>query len=205
MLKCYLQKYKIDCCMGENFWGCLKFLINFCLYGLGQYGQCCVGKMFDFGIQLCVKQKLKGYYGNIIEKQFCCMYDEVVCCIGNIVENLIGLLEFCLDVVVYCVKFVLIVFVVCQFVNYGYVLVNGVKMNILFYCCKLGDVIEVCEKFCFMVLVLEVLESVECDILDYVDFDLKVMKVIYVCMLEFVEVFYVVQMELNLVVEFYFL
>lgn len=205
MLCCYLVKYKIDCCVGENIWGCFKLLVNKCLNKLGQYGLNCCGKVFDFGMQLMVKQKFKFYYGDIIEKQFKVIFVEVVCCKGNMVENLIGLFELCFDVFVYCLKFVLIIFVVCQFVNYGYVIVNGIKINIGFYCLKLGDVVQVCEKFCNMVLVFEVLGFLECDILEYIEVELKIMIVIYVCMFELVDVLYVVQMELVQVVEYYFL
>lgn len=196
-------KYKIDCCMGENIWGCLKLLVNCCEYGLGQYGQCCKVKILDFGLQLCVKQKLKGYYGDLIEKQFCCIYVEVECVKGDIGENLIGLLECCLDVIVYCVKFVLIVFVVCQFVNYGYVIVNGKCVNIFLYCVKEGDVIVVCDKFKQLVVVLEVVVLLECDVFDYVEVDYSKMIVIFVCILGLLDVLYLVIMELNLVVEFY--
>ena len=203
MSKRHSQKYKIDRRMGENLWGRPKSPINSRPYGPGQHGQRRKSKMSDFGIQLMAKQKLKGYYGNITEKQFRRTYDEAVRRTGNTAENLIGLLESRLDAVVYRSKFVPTVFAARQFVNHGHVKVNGVKTNIPSYRCKPGDVIEVRERSRSMALVLEALESPERDIPDYIDLDPKAMKTTYVRMPELSEVPYAAQMEPNLVVEFY--
>ena len=203
MSKRHSQKYKIDRRMGENLWGRPKSPINSRPYGPGQHGQRRKGKMSDFGIQLMAKQKLKGYYGNITEKQFRRTYDEAVRRTGNTAENMIGLLESRLDAVVYRSKFVPTVFAARQFVNHGHVKVNGVKTNIPSYRCKPGDVIEVRERSRSMALVLEALESPERDIPDYIDLDPKAMKTTYVRMPELSEVPYAAQMEPNLVVEFY--
>ncbi len=203
MSKRHSQKYKIDRRMGENLWGRPKSPINSRPYGPGQHGQRRKGKMSDFGIQLMAKQKLKGYYGNITEKQFRRTYDEAVRRTGNTAENLIGLLESRLDAIVYRSKFVPTVFAARQFVNHGHVKVNGVKTNIPSYRCKPGDVIEIRERSRSMALVLEALESPERDIPDYVDLDPKAMKTTFVRMPELSEVPYAAQMEPNLVVEFY--
>jgi len=203
MSKRHSQKYKIDRRMGENLWGRPKSPINSRPYGPGQHGQRRKGKMSDFGIQLMAKQKLKGYYGNITEKQFRRTYDEAARRTGNTAENLIGLLESRLDAVIYRSKFVPTVFAARQFVNHGHVKVNGVKTNIPSYRCKPGDVIEVREKSRSMALVLEALESPERDLPDYIDLDPKAMKVTFVRVPELSEVPYPVQMEPNLVVEFY--
>ncbi len=56
--------------MGENIWGRPKSPINQRSYGPGQHGQRRKSKVSDFGLQLRAKQKLKGYYGNLTEKQF---------------------------------------------------------------------------------------------------------------------------------------
>ncbi len=95
------------------------------------------------------------------------------------------------------------VFAARQFVNHGHVKVNGVKTNIPSYRCKPGDVIEVRDRSRSMALVLEALESAERDIPDYIDLDPKAMKATFVRMPEFSEVPYPVQMEPNLVIEFY--
>ena len=64
------SKYKLDRRLSENIWGRPKSPFNLRQYGPGQHGQKRSGKLSDFGIQLHAKQKLKGYYGNINERQF---------------------------------------------------------------------------------------------------------------------------------------
>ena len=203
MSKRHPQKYKIDRRMGENLWGRPKSPVNSRSYGPGQHGQRRKGKMSDFGLQLMAKQKLKGYYGNITEKQFRRVYDEAARRKGNTTENLIGLLESRLDAIVYRAKFVPTVFAARQFVNHGHVKVNGQRVNIPSYRCKPGDVVEVRDRSRSMALVLEALESAERDIPDYIDLDPKAMKATFVRVPDFSEVPYAVQMEPNLVVEFY--
>tara|TARA_R110002096_G_scaffold96916_8_gene216035 strand:- start:1315 stop:1932 length:618 start_codon:yes stop_codon:yes gene_type:complete len=203
MSKRQSQKYKIDRRMGENIWGRPKSPFNSRPYGPGQHGQRRKSKVSDFGLQLMAKQKLKGYYGNITEKQFRRTYGEAQRLRGNTAELLIGLLESRLDAIVYRAKFVPTVFAARQFVNHGHVKVNGRKVNIASYRCKPGDVVEVREKSRQMALVLEALESQERDFIDYVDVDAKAMKATFVRTPEFAEVPYPVRMEPNLVVEFY--
>ncbi len=204
MSKRHSQKYKIDRRMGgKPVGGRPKSPVNSRSYGPGQHGQRRKGKMSDFGLQLRAKQKLKGYYGSITEKQFRRTYDEASRRKGNTTENLIGLLESRLDAIVYRAKFVPTVFAARQFVNHGHVKVNGVKTNIPSFRCKPGDVIEVRDRSRSMALVLEALESAERDIPDYIDLDPKAMKATFVRMPEFSEVPYPVQMEPNLVIEFY--
>jgi len=197
------SKYKLDRRMGENIWGRPKSPVNKRPYPPGQHGQGRKSKLSDFGTQLRAKQKLKGYYGNILEKQFRNTYAQATRMRGDASENLIGLLERRLDAVVYRSKFVPTVFAARQFVNHGHVLVNGIKVNIPSYRCKEGDVIEVREKSRTMALVLEALESPERDIPEYISVDPKAMKATFTRTPSFDEVPYAVQMEPNLVVEFY--
>lgn len=196
-------KYKLDRRMGENIWGRPKSPVNKRPYPPGQHGQNRRGKLSDFGTQLRAKQKLKGYYGNITEKQFRRTYDQATRMKGDASENLIGLLERRLDTIVYRSKFVPTVFAARQFVNHGHVMVNGQRVNIPSYRCKEGDVIEVREKSRTMALVLEALESAERELPDYIDLDPKIMKSTFVRVPSFDEVPYPVIMEPNLVVEFY--
>ena len=138
-------KYKIDRRMGQNIWGRPKSPVNRREYGPGQHGQRRKGKLSDFGTQLSAKQKLKGYYGNISERQFRKYYAEAIRMRGDSGDNLIGLLERRLDAVVYRAKFVPTVFAARQFVNHGHVKVNGKRVNIASYQVKVGDVVEVKE------------------------------------------------------------
>jgi len=203
MSKRHSQKYKIDRRMGENIWGRPKSPVNKRSYGPGEHGQRRKGKTSDFGLQLRAKQKLKGYYGNITEKQFRRIYSDAQRFRGNTAENLIGLLESRLDTMVYRAKFVPTVFAARQFVNHGHVTVNGRKVNIPSYRCRVGDVIQIREKSRSMALVLEALESPERDLPDYVEVDGKSMSATYLRVPEFADVPYPVVMEPNLVIEFY--
>ncbi|NHK26637.1 30S ribosomal protein S4 [Parvularcula flava] len=203
MSKRHTVKYKIDRRVGENIWGRPKSPFNRRETKPGMHGARRQGKLSDFGIQLMAKQKLKGYYGNITEKQFAKIYEEADRRKGNTAENLIGLLESRLDAIVYRAKFVPTVFAARQFVNHGHVMVNGVRTNIPSYRCQPGDVIEIREKSKNMALVLEALQLPERDIPDYVEVDPKKMTATFVRIPEFAEVPYAGTMEPNLVVEFY--
>ncbi|MBI1405152.1 MAG: 30S ribosomal protein S4 [Caulobacter sp.] len=203
MSKRHSAKYKIDRRMGENIWGRPKSPVNKRSYGPGQHGQRRKSKVSDFGLQLKAKQKLKGYYGNLTEKQFARTYTEAARRKGNTSENLIALLESRLDAVVYRSKFVPTVFAARQFVNHGHVLVNGKRVNIASYRVKPGDVVSVREKSRSMALVLEALGSPERDHPEYITVDLRGMAATFVRAPELAEVPYPVKMEPNLVVEFY--
>ena len=167
MTKRTAAKYKIDRRMGENIWGRPKSPVNRRDYGPGQHGQRRKGKLSDFGTQLRAKQKLKGYYGDLTEKQFRRIYGEAERVKGDTGENLIGLLERRLDAVVYRAKFVATVFAARQFVNHGHVKVNGKRVNIPSYRVKEGDVIEVREKSQQLAVPLEAGQLNARDLPDY--------------------------------------
>ena len=203
MSKRHNAKYKIDRRMGENIWGRPKSPVNRREYGPGQHGQRRKSKLSDFGTQLKAKQKLKGYYGNISEKQFRAVYTEAVRVKGDTGENLIGLLERRLDAVVFRTKFVPTVFAARQFVNHGHVKVNGVRVNIPSYLVKVGDVIEVKEGSRQLELVVVASQLAERDVPDYIEVDHAKMTAKVSRIPTLGEVPYPVQMEPNLVVEFY--
>lgn len=203
MSKRIQSKYKIDRRMGENIWGRPKSPVNRREYGPGAHGQRRRQKVSDFGIQLRAKQKLKGYYGNITEKQFKRIYKEASRMRGDTGENLVGLLERRLDALVYRAKFVPTVFAARQFVSHGHVRVNGRRVNIPSYRLKVGDVVEIREKSRDMILVIEGAQSGERDVPDYIEFDGKKMAAALTRVPGLAEVPYPVRMEPNLVVEFY--
>src|SRR5256885_12137608 len=132
-------KYKIDRRMGQNVWGRPKSPVNRREYGPGQHGQRRKGKVSDYGVQLRAKQKLRGYYGNITEKQFRGIYHEAIRLKGDSGEHLIGLLERRLDAVIYRAKFVPTVFAARQFISHGHVTVNGKRVTIASMRVKVGD------------------------------------------------------------------
>ncbi len=197
------SKYKIDRRMGENIWGRPKSPVNRREYGPGQHGQRRKGKLSDYGVQLKAKQKLRGYYGNISEKQFRGIYTEAIRMKGDSGAHMIGLLERRLDAVVYRAKFVPTVFAARQFVNHGHVKVNGRRVNIPSYRVKVGDVVEVKEKSKQMALVLEAQALAERDVPDYIDVDGSKMIAKLTRIPLLTDVPYAVQMEPHLVVEYY--
>jgi small subunit ribosomal protein S4 len=196
-------KYKLDRRMGENIWGRPKSPVNRREYGPGQHGQRRKAKISDFGLQLRAKQKLKGYYGDLTEKQFKRVFVEAARVKGDTGENLIGLLERRLDAVVYRAKFVPTIFAARQFVNHGHVMVNGKRVNIPSYRVKEGDVIEVRERSKQMAVLLEATQLAERDVPDYIDVDHSKMKATFVRTPALGDVPYAVMMEPHLVIEFY--
>ncbi|MEX0692989.1 MAG: 30S ribosomal protein S4 [Rhodospirillales bacterium] len=202
MTKRVQSKYKINRRLGVNLWGRPKSPINTRDYGPGQHGQR-RKKPSDYGLQLMAKQKLKGYYGNISEKQFRKYYTEAVRRRGDTSENLIGILERRLDSVIYRMKFVPTVFSARQFINHGHIKVNGVRVNIASFMVKEGDVIEVREKSRQLPLVLLASESSEREVPDYVEVNHQRMTGTFTRQPKLEDVPYPVQMEPNLVIEFY--
>ena len=196
-------KHKLDRRMGQNIWGRPKSPVNRREYGPGQHGQRRKGKLSDFGVQLRAKQKLKGYYGDLTEKQFRKIYAEAERVKGDTGENLVGLLERRLDAVVYRAKFVPTIFAARQFVNLGHVTVNGKRVNIASYRVKEGDVIAIRERSRQLAIVLEAVALTERDAPDYLEVDHNKMTATFVRQPALGDVPYAVQMEPNLVVEYY--
>ena len=200
--KRHSSKHKIDRRLGVNLWGRAKSPVNAREYGPGQHGQR-RRKPTDYGVQLMAKQKLKGYYGNIGEKQFRKYYDEAVRRRGDTGQNLIGILECRLDALVYRMKFAPTVFSARQLVNHGHVMVNGRRCNIPSAMIKIGDVVELKEKSRTIPQVMEAMASAERDIPEYLTVDEAKMKGSISTIPELADVPYPVQMEPNLVIEYY--
>ena len=203
MTKRVEAKHKLDRRMGQNIWGRPKSPVNRREYGPGQHGQRRKGKLSDFGVQLRAKQKLKGYYANISEKQFRGIYAEAIRMRGDSGANLIGLLERRLDAVIYRAKFVPTVFAARQFINHGHVKVNGRRVTIPSLRVKVGDLIEVKEKSKQLALVVEATALAERDVPDYIEVDHGKMTAKLTRVPALSDVPFPVHMEPNLVVEFY--
>jgi small subunit ribosomal protein S4 len=196
------SKYKINRRLGVNLWGRAKSPLNRREYGPGQHGQR-RKKPSDYGTQLSAKQKLKGYYANIGERQFRRLYEEAVRRKGDTGENLVELLERRLDTIVYRMKVAPTPFAARQLINHGHVLVNGKRLNIGSAKLRDGDTIELRQKAKEMALVLEASQSSERDVPDYVEVDHERMRGRFVRAPKLADVPYPVTMEPNLVVEFY--
>lgn len=203
MTKRVRAKHKIDRRLGENIWGRPKSPLNKRESRPGQHGDRRMGKTSDYGQQLKAKQKLKGYYASITERQFRRIYDEATRLKGSTSEHIIGLLERRLDALVYRAKFVPTVFAARQFVSHGHVKVNGRRVTIPSYRVRIGDTIELRDKARDMALVLEATKSAERDVPDYIDADHSKMTAKMTRIPALSDVPYPVQMEPNLVVEFY--
>jgi small subunit ribosomal protein S4 len=189
--------------MGQNIWGRPKSPVNKREYGPGQHGQRRKGKLSDFGVQLRAKQKLKGYYANISERQFHGIYVEAARMKGDAGENLIGLLESRLDTLVYRAKFVATMFAARQFINHGHIKVNGRRVNIASYRAKVGDLIEVKDASKQLAFVLEASQLPERDTPDFIEVDHSKMTAKVSRIPNLSEVPFPVQMEPHLIVEFY--
>jgi small subunit ribosomal protein S4 len=203
MTKRVQAKHKLDRRMGQNIWGRPKSPVNKREYGPGQHGQRRKGKLSDFGMQLRAKQKLKGYYANISERQFYSIYSEASRMTGDTSQNLIGLLERRIDALVYRAKFAPTMFAARQFVSHGHVKVNGRRVTIPSMRLKAGDVIELRQKSRELPIVLEATQLAERDVPDYVEADHKAMSAKLARIPSLSDVPYPVQMEPNLVVEYY--
>jgi small subunit ribosomal protein S4 len=203
MTKRAAAKYKIDRRHGQNIWGRPKSPVNKREYGPGQHGQRRKGKLSDFGTQLRAKQKLKGYYGNISEKQFKNIYYEAIRRTGDTSEHLVGLLESRLDAIIYRAKFVPTVFAARQFINHGHVQVNGKRVTVASYRAKPGDVVSVKDSSRDLALVLEATQLSERDVPEYITADHNRMAATFVRVPGISDVPYPVQMEPHLVVEYY--
>ncbi len=203
MTKRVRAKHKIDRRLGENIWGRPKSPLNRRESRPGQHGDRRVGKTSDFGQQLKAKQKLKGYYANISERQFVRVYKEAARLKGSTSEHLIGLLERRLDAVVYRAKLVPTPFAARQVVSHGHVTVNGRRVTIPSFRVRVGDVIELGEKAKQLPLVLEAIKSPEREVPDYIEADHNKMSAKMARVPGLSDVPYPVQMEPNLVVEFY--
>jgi small subunit ribosomal protein S4 len=203
MTKRASSKYKLDRRMGESVWGRPKSPVNKRSYGPGQHGQRRAKKLSDYGTQLQAKQKLKGYYGNITERQFHKYYVEAARRTGDTGEMMIGLLERRLDTVVYRAKFVPTPFAARQLVSHGHVKVNGKRVTIASYLVKENDLVELTAKARDMALCIEAAKSAERDVPDFIDADHHKMSARFVRTPKLADVPYATQMHPHLIVEFY--
>ena len=203
MTKRHESKYKLDRRMGENIWGRPKSPVNRREYGPGLHGQRRKSKLSDYGVHLKAKQKLRGYYGNISERQFHGIYDEAIRMKGDSGAHMIGLLERRLDALIYRAKFVPTVFAARQFISHGHIRVNGKRVTIPSFRVKVGDVVEVKDKSKQLALVLEAQGLAERDVPDYIEVDGAKLTAKMTRIPLITDVPYAVQMEPHLVVEYY--
>ncbi|MFO1075012.1 MAG: 30S ribosomal protein S4 [Geminicoccaceae bacterium] len=202
MTKRIEAKSKICRRLGVNLWGRQKNPLARRDYAPGEHGQK-RRKLSDYALQLAAKQKLRRYYANMTERQFRRAYETASRLRGDTAENLIGLLERRLDTVVYRVNLAPTPFAARQLINHGHVQVNGRRVNIASYQVREGDVIEIVERSRNHPNMLESVQRPERDVPEYLTFDSKGLKAQFVRMPKLQDVPYPVQMEPNLVIEYY--
>ncbi|HCR85443.1 MAG TPA: 30S ribosomal protein S4 [Alphaproteobacteria bacterium] len=204
MTKRVQAKYKISRRLGVNLWGREKDPFEKRKFFSGQHGPSMQKRIpTEFGKQLNAKQQLRGYYGNITEKQFRNTFKKAIRKKGDKGENFIGLLESRLDAVIYRMNFVPTVFAARQAVSHKHVTVNGKTVNIPSYSVQPGDVIEIKESSKNIPMIIEATENPERTVPEYMQVDLKAKKGTFTRQPQISEVPYPVQMEVNLVIEFY--
>lgn len=203
MSKRLQAKHKISRRLGENLWGTGKSPVARRPNPPGQHGARRKNKTSDFGTQLRAKQQLKGYYGNITERQFRRIYAEAERMKGDTGENMIGLLERRIDTVLYRAKFAPTPFAARQFVSHGHVKVNGRKLMVASALVKPGDLIELSDKARTMAVVIAAGESGERNVPDYLEADHAKGAAKFVRTPKLADVPYAVQMNPNLIIEFY--
>ena len=202
MSKRKASKYKLDRRLGVNLWGRAKSPIGRRDYGPGEHGQR-RRKVSDFGVQLQAKQKLKGYYGEISEKQFRRIYTEAARRRGDTLENLVGLLERRLDMVVYRMNFAPTIFAARQIVNHGHIEVNGRRVTVASYRVDDGDTVAVRERSRQHPQIAESAQEPEREVPDYMEVDFDKLRGTWLRQPLFGDIPYPVQMEPNLVIEYY--
>ena len=203
MTKRLNAKHKIDRRLGCNLWGRPRSPFNKRNTKPGQHGAAIKRKPSDYGTQLQAKQKLKFYYGDISEHQFKKIYKKALSIKGDTGQLLIELLERRLDAVVYRMKFVPTIFAARQFVNHGHVKINGKRVTIPSYSVKDGDEIEVKADSKQITVLQSSISSQEREIPEYLEVDQKEIKGRFLRAPLISDVPYPVEMEPNLVVEYY--
>ena len=168
-------------------------------YAPGIHGQKRAKKLSDYGVQLQEKQKIRFMYG-LSEKQFRKTFDEAAKIKGVHGENFLKLLESRLDNIVYRIGFSTTRRGARQLVNHGHITVNGKKVDIPSYRCKVGDIISLKDGDKELAIVKSSLESLGKRV-EFIKYDDKKMEATYLR--------YPERSELNadinesLVVEFY--
>lgn len=108
----------------------------------GQASQRRNRKVSDYGLQLREKQKVRRLYG-VLERQFRRHFEAAEKRPGVTGENLLQLLEMRLDNVVYRFGLADSRPQARQIVRHGHIMVNGRKLDIPSYNCKVGDELSV--------------------------------------------------------------
>jgi len=147
-------------------------------YAPGMHGQKRAKKLSDYGVQLQEKQKVRFMYG-LNEKQFKKTFVEAGKLKGVHGEDFLKLLESRLDNLVYRAGFATTRRGARQLVNHGHITVNGKKVDIPSYRCKVGDVISVKESDKELAIIKSSLEALKKRV-EFINYDEAKMEATYV-------------------------
>ncbi|MDR3126627.1 MAG: 30S ribosomal protein S4 [Rickettsiales bacterium] len=203
MSKRLSSKHKLDRRYGVNVWAKPKSPVNKRKYKPGQHGPTARVKQTEYGRQLAAKQLLKGYYGNISERKFRSYYDAALKGRGDTAQGIVGRLESRLDAIIYRANFAPTVFSARQLVSHGHVRVNGRRVTIASFAAKPGDVVALDERAWNIPAVLQAENNKDHVVPEYLSVEAKKKAATFVRVPAFEEVPYPVQMQPNLIVEFY--
>lgn len=137
----------------------------------GVHGGARRGKKSDYGVQLEEKQKLKAFYGMLLERQLRSYYARAQRKKGGVAHNLIAFLESRLDTVVYRMKFARTIFAAQQLVSHGHILVDGKKVDRRSYQVAVGQEISIREKSCKKQPVVQGIEQGRQEVPEYMEVD----------------------------------
>ena len=147
-------------------------------YAPGMHGQKRAKKLSDYGVQLQEKQKVRFMYG-LNEKQFKKTFVEAGKLKGVHGEDFLKLLESRLDNLVYRAGFATTRRGARQLVNHGHITVNGSKVDIPSYRCKVGDVISVKDSDKELSIIKSSLEALKKRV-EFINYDDNKMEATYV-------------------------
>lgn len=162
-------KHKLSRRIGKCVWGKPNSPASKRPYPSGQHGANLRRKMSVYGTQLLEKQKIRMYYGAIMEKQMRRIFDKARRMGGNTGTNLMMLLESRLDCVVWRLGFAPTIFAARQLVNHCHVTVDGGKVNIPSFQVKPGMVVAIREKSRKIPMVAEGAEHPPVQIPEYLE------------------------------------
>lgn len=199
----FSAKHKLSRRLGVDIWGTSKSSFNKRAYKPGERHEGVEKRLSNYGLQLAEKQKLRGHYGNIGEKQFKRFFAEAKRLKGDTSANFVGLLERRLDAVIYRAKLAPTIFTARQFVGHGHVLVNGRKIDRPSYLVNIGDIISLNSKMHTSAIVTGAVESSERQVPSYLKLDDKHFSVEFVSVPPFESIPYPMTLNLSLVVEWY--
>lgn len=196
-------KHKISRRLGVDIFGSSKSPFNKRSYKPGERHEGIDRRMSNYGMQLAEKQKLRGHYGNIGEKQFKRFFSEAKRQKGDTSENFVCLLERRLDAVVYRSKFAPTIFTARQFVVHGHVSINGRKVDRPSCLVKVGDVVSISAKMHNSPVIASAMASEDRTIPPYLSQDEKHFSVEFLSSPSFESIPFPMQLNLSLVVEWY--